>query len=55
MKLSKQEDNSFNLEGLSFTQLKTIKDACKTYAKQGSKASGDIASEIEDMMDNITV
>lgn len=55
MELAKTQDNTFDLKALTFIQLKTIKDACKAYAKQGSKSSGEIASEIEDMMDKMTL
>ena len=55
MEISKTQDNTFELKALTFTQLKIIKDACKAYAKQGSKPAGDIASEIEEMMDEMTL
>lgn len=56
MKIEKTGSNSvFDLKEVSFAQLKTIRDACLAFAKQGSSAAGAVAAEINKFMDNMTV
>ena len=49
------KENEFAIAALDFTELKTIKDACKIYAKQGSIKAQEIADHIERAMENITI
>ena len=56
MKLVKQNaDNRYAVANLTFTDLKTIKDACKAFAAQGSKAAAKVAEELESEMDNVEI
>jgi hypothetical protein len=56
MNLSKgNTQNSFNLEDITFTELTTIKKACAVYAQQGSQIAGDIVSQIDDGLNNVTI
>lgn len=56
MKIVKQkQENTFALAGLSFTELKVIKDACELFGKQGSPQAAKIGEEISSAMDNITI
>lgn len=56
MQIVKLKDNkSFALAGLSFSQLKIIKDSCLFAGKNGSLAAKEMAMEIEKMMGDITI
>ena len=56
MKIVKQkQENMFALAGLSFTELKVIKDACELFGKQGSTQAEAIAKAINDEMNNVTI
>lgn len=56
MKLLKQkEENRFALANLNFTDIKTIKDACKFYGSQGSKAALELAAALETEMDQVEI
>ncbi|MCB1172412.1 MAG: hypothetical protein KDK39_02550 [Leptospiraceae bacterium] len=48
-------DNEFAIANLNFSELKTIKEACKLYARQGSQTAAQIADHIERAMENITI
>lgn len=50
-----KQENQFALAGLSFTAIKTIKDACKLYGSQGSSAALKIAEEIEKQMKEVEI
>jgi hypothetical protein len=47
--------NIFDLKEISFTQLKTIRDACAAFSKQGSATAGTIASELGSLLDDLIV
>ena len=56
MKITKLDEvNSFALEGISFLDLKTIKEACKIYGDKGSAAAKKLLAKINKAMDNITI
>lgn len=56
MKLLKQKaDNRFAVANLTFADLKTIRDACKAFAAQGSQAAAKVAKELEAEMDNVEI
>ena len=56
MKIVKlKNENQFALAPLSFSELKTVKDACREYAKQGSSAAKKIAEQMEKQMNEIEV
>ncbi|MDH5654763.1 MAG: hypothetical protein OEZ34_02570 [Spirochaetia bacterium] len=56
MKIVKlKQKNQFGLAPLSFSEIKTIKDACKEYGKQGSSAAKEIAEKIEKSMGEISI
>ena len=48
-------DHQFQMKDISFGQLKTLRDACAAYAKQGSAAADAIASEIRKFLDQSTI
>jgi hypothetical protein len=47
-----KEENTFALEGLSFTDLKIIKEACNLASGQ---RAGHIAEEIDRLMGNVSI
>lgn len=56
MKMIKMDQpNQFGLVDLSFLELKTIKDACLEYAKQGSSAALTLAKKINQEMNQMTI
>lgn len=56
MKIVKMKDGkNFGLANLSFTDLKTIKDACELFAGQGSAQAKKVFEEIEKEMENVMV
>ena len=56
MKLMKlKEKNQFGIAYLSFGDVKTIRDACKKYAEQGSAAAKKLAEELEEELNNVEV
>jgi hypothetical protein len=56
MKIVKMKDGkNFGLANLSFTDLKTIKDACELFASQGSAHAKKLLASIEKEMENVTV
>jgi hypothetical protein len=56
MKLVQNEDKqTFTATGLSFADVKTIRDALKAFAKGGSTQAIKLASEIESALDNMQV
>lgn len=50
-----KQDNQFAIAGLSFSALKTIKDACALYGAQGSALAKQIADELEKRMEEVTI
>lgn len=50
-----KQPNTFALAGLSFSALKTLKDACKLYGTQGSALAKQIAEELEQRMNEVEV
>lgn len=46
---------AFKLDELSFNELVTIRKACEAYEKQGSAQAGEIAKQLGDAMDNMTM
>lgn len=56
MNFVQQEDKQFfTLSEMTFTEVKTIRDALKLHAKNGSAQAGKIVSEIEAMLDKMDV
>ncbi len=56
MKIVQLKDSKkFALAGISFTELKTIKDACDLYARQGSRPAEKLAREIEQQMEEVSI
>lgn len=56
MKLAQQPDKqNFSATDISFSELKTIRDACKAHAKSGSAAAGKIAAEIETLLESAVI
>lgn len=50
-----KQENMFAVAGLSFSALKTIKDACKLYGTQGSALAKKIAEELEQRMNEVEI
>ena len=50
-----KQDNMFAIAGLSFSALKTIKDACNLYGLQGSALAKQIAAELEQRMNEVEI
>lgn len=50
-----KDGKNFGLANLSFTDLKTIKDACELFASQGSSHAQKILAELEKEMENVTI
>ena len=50
-----KEQNQFAITGMSFTELKTIKDACKFYGDQGSNVGKQLAQKLEHQMNEVTL
>jgi len=56
MKIALMKDKkSFALAGLSFTELKIIKDSCDAYGRQGSAKAKEIAASLEKQMEEISI
>ena len=56
MKIVKMKDGkSFGLANVSFADLKTIKEACKLFAAQGSAQAKKVYDAIEKEMENVAV
>ncbi len=56
MKIIKlNEATLFSLEGISFLELKTIKEACLEYAQKGSVAAKKLYLKIDEEMNNVTI
>ena len=56
MQIVPMKDNKqFAMAGLSFTDLKTIRDACALFGKQGSTAANELHQKIVSQMDNLTI
>lgn len=56
MQLAKmKEDNAFALLKLTFADLRTIKDACRLYGKQGSAQGTRLAEQIDEQMEQIAI
>lgn len=56
MKLVKmKEANQFALARLNFSAIKTIRDACELFGKQGSAQAAKIAAELEKQLGEIEV
>ncbi|MGA2142861.1 MAG: hypothetical protein ABSG94_10635 [Brevinematales bacterium] len=49
------ESGFYKIDNLSVSQLKTIRDACLAYSKQGSSIAGVMAADIVEFMDNLVV
>jgi len=50
-----QKNQSFVLENVSFSELKTLKAACEAHGKAGSSVAQKLAAEINKAMENIQV
>ena len=51
-----KKDNQFAIAGMSFSELKAIKDACAFYGQQGGFALAlKIAQELEKSMDEVEI
>lgn len=56
MKIVKmKQDKMFALAGLSFSEIKVIKDACEFFAQQGSNHAAKLAQQIDEEMGNMTI
>jgi hypothetical protein len=49
------ETKTFSLSEMNFSEIKTIRDACKLYAKNGAAAAGKIAEQIEKALENVAI
>ncbi|MCG9875531.1 MAG: hypothetical protein MH321_12180 [Leptospiraceae bacterium] len=53
MKITIQADSkTFSFTEMNFSDIKTIRDACKLYSKNGSSQSNKILEEIEVVLEN---
>ncbi|MDH5680257.1 MAG: hypothetical protein OEZ36_01620 [Spirochaetota bacterium] len=50
-----KDKKQFAMAGLSFADLKTIRDACALFGKQGSTTAKELHEKIVGLMDNLTV
>jgi hypothetical protein len=56
MKIEQQEDKQyFAATEINFSELKTIRDGLKLYAKNGSTLAGKLSQEIETTIENMQV
>ncbi len=56
MQIIPMKDNKmFAMAGLSFADLKTIRDACGLFGQQGSAAAKELHQKIEKLMGEITI
>ena len=56
MQIVPMKDNKmFAMAGLSFADLKNIRDACALYGKQGSAAARELHQKIESLMNEISI
>ncbi|WCL50457.1 hypothetical protein [Leptospira sp. GIMC2001] len=50
-----QEAKTFSITEMNFTDIKTIRDACKLFAKNGSAQATKILEEIEKVLENAVI
>lgn len=56
MKIVPMKDKKhFGIAELNFTDLRTIKDACDFYGRQGSEAAQKLAEELDQQMQEISI
>lgn len=49
------EEKTFSFTEMNFSDLKTIRDACKIYAKSGSNSADKILEQIEEVIQNAVI
>ncbi|MCZ8157997.1 MAG: hypothetical protein O9264_17885 [Leptospira sp.] len=56
MNINVQADTkTFSITEMNFSDIKTIRDACKLYAKNGSASAGKLLEQIEKALENAVI